>query len=98
MCESKILAVQLFGPLLLQAANIILNICLPKGRFCGPPHEKGLICAHKCSRGGVDHGMVGWVSYAGWGEVVHAGVRCIMVGSFVKLGQTDLVMAHPRFL
>ena len=48
--------------------------CLQKGRLCGPPHEKRVIYAQKCSRGGV-----GWVMQ-GWGGVCRAGMDWGWVG------------------
>ena len=61
--------------------------CLPKGRLCDPPNEKGLIYAQKCSRGGLGWVMhawvglvkVGWVIQGvGWAKVRWMG--CVMQG------------------
>ena len=46
-----------------------LFYCLPKGRLSEADHEKRLLCAQKCTRGGV-----GW----GGGGVCHGGVGCVM--------------------
>ena len=45
--------------------------CLPRGRHSEAAHEKRLLCAQKCTRGGVGWG--GWVM-KGWGGVGHEGV------------------------
>ena len=45
--------------------------CLPRGRHSEAAHEKRLLCAQKCTRGGVGWG--GWVM-KGWGWVGHEGV------------------------
>ena len=52
--------------------------CLQKGRLCGPPHEKGLICAHKC---GVVWVMVWWVDHSevrflGWLNNYALSIKC----------------------
>ena len=44
--------------------------CLPRERHSEAAHEKRLLCAQKCTRGG---GGVGWVMQ-GWGGVRHVGV------------------------
>ena len=51
-----------------KSAKIPHHNCLPKGRICGAPHEKGLVCAQKCSRGGI------WWSGSCKGGVGHAGM------------------------
>ena len=48
--------------------------CLPKGRHGEATHEKRLLCAQKCTRGGVGWGMVGWVMKG-----------CMSRGKFLKL-------------
>ena len=65
--------------------------CLPKGRHSEAAHEKRLLCAQKCTRGGVGWGgvwwggvglgwgMVGWGG-VGWGRVGWGGVGWGMVG------------------
>ena len=63
--------------------------CLPKGRHSEAAHEKRLLCAQKCTRGGLGHarlgwggscrGGVGWVMQ-GWGGVCHVGVWWVMQG------------------
>ena len=55
-----------------------LFYCLPKGRLSEAAHGKRLLCAQKCTRGGVGwvcHGGVGW----GWGGCV-GGVGSVMEG------------------
>ena len=62
----------------------LYNFCLPRGRHSEAAHEKRLLCAQKCTRGGVGHVGVGWggVGHAGgwggvmqgWGWVCHVGV------------------------
>ena len=50
--------------------------CLPKGRHSEAAHEKRLLCAQKCTwggMGGVGHVGVGWVMQ-GWGGVGHVGM------------------------
>ena len=42
--------------------------CLPRGRHSEAAHEKRLLCAQKCTRGGVGWGRVGHVG-VGWGGV-----------------------------
>ena len=49
--------------------------CLPRGRHSEAAHEKRLLCAQKCTRGGVGWG--GWVM-KGWGGVGHEGVGWVM--------------------
>ena len=51
------------------------HYCLPKGRHSEAAHEKRLLCAQKCTRGGVGWGGggVGWGG-VGWGGVDHVGV------------------------
>ena len=47
------------------------DFCLPRGRHSEAAHEKRLLCAQKCTRGGVGwvgHEGVGWVM-KGWGGV-----------------------------
>ena len=50
----------------------IVACCLPKGKLCNPPHEKGLIvlkmfqgwggsCMDEVSKGGVGHAEVRWM-------------------------------------
>ena len=56
--------------------------CLPKGRHSEAAHEKRLLCAQKCTRGGVGWGGVGHTG-VGWGGscrggVGHAVVGCVM--------------------
>ena len=57
-------------------SNVILHAnksglyCLPKGRHSEAAHGKRLLCAQKCTRGGVGWG---WVM-KGWGGVGHEGV------------------------
>ena len=48
--------------------------CLPKGRHGEGPHKKRLLCAQKCTRGGV--GPVG----VGWGGSCRGGVGHVVVG------------------
>ena len=55
--------------------------CLPRGRHSEAAHEKRLLCAQKCTRGGVGwvgHEGVGWGGWVmkGWGGVgvCHVGV------------------------
>ena len=52
--------------------HISESICLStEGRHSEAAHEKRLLCAQKCTRGGV-----GWVGHegVGWGGVGHEGV------------------------
>ena len=51
--------------------SIPFHYCLPKGRHSEAAHEKRLLCAQKCTRGGM-----GW----GWGEVGWGGVGHVGVG------------------
>ena len=48
--------------------NPVSYYCLPRERHSEAAHEKRLLCAQKCTRGGV-----GWVMQ-GWGGVRHVGV------------------------
>ena len=57
---------------ILLTSNLVHN-CLPKGRHSEAAHEKRLLCAQKCTRGGVGWGRMGWVML-GWVGVGHAGV------------------------
>ena len=54
-----------------QPVNLVkrLHHCLPKGRLSEAAHEKRLLCAQKCTRGGVGWGV------SCRGEVGHVGVR-----------------------
>ena len=54
---------------------IYINYCLPKGRHSEAAHEKRLLCAQKCTRGGVRWGGVGGSCRGGvgWGGVGHVG-------------------------
>ena len=70
-------------------AMIFFVCCLPKGRYSEAAHEKRLLCAQKCTRGGVGHAVVGWGGSCkggvgsviqGWGGVGHVGVRWVMLG------------------
>ena len=45
-----------------ETQSIFSFYCLPKGRHSEVAHEKRLLCAQKCTRGGV-----------GWGGVGHVG-------------------------
>ena len=73
----------------------IICCCLPKGRHSEAAHEKRLLCAQKCTRGGVGHegvgwggscrGGVGWVMQ-GWGGVVMQGVGWVTQGGVGHAG------------
>ena len=59
--------------------------CLPKGRHSEAAYEKWLLCAQKCTRGGVGWGEVelvggGEVGHVevGWSRVGHVGVGWVM--------------------
>ena len=50
------------------------NICLPRGRHSEAAHKKRLLCAQKCTRGGVGWGGGVGCVMQGWGGVGHVGV------------------------
>ena len=57
-----------------------MHFCLPKGRHSEEAHEKRLLCAQKCTRGGVGHVGVGGVGHARWGGSCSSGVGHTGVG------------------
>ena len=55
-----------------------LIYCLPRGRHSEAAHEKRLLCAQKCTGGGVGWGGVVMKGWGGVGGSWRGGVGCVM--------------------
>ena len=78
----------MFGPIvgMLNRQKVLYINCLPRGRHSKAAHEKSLLCAQKCTRGGVGYVGVGKGGRVmqGWGGSCRGGVGHVGVGKVMQ--------------